>query len=445
MRGIGFGNYAASGLPSFSPITLAPDLWLKGDGPFWADSGRTTTATTTAMAWDDISGHARHAIAPAAANRIKLRTDAIPGHTVGFFDGLDSYLFSSGLSWDFSVFTLFVRLIPTRARVSGVIASGAEYTYLNDTIYGIQWMDTANLGAGVGQTVTFQSGPSATKIRVDGTETDGSPRGAAITSSGVKLGNIMAGGPNPAQFSLAELVLCARVCSAGEIASMESYLTALTVGPVYPIASPLVAFHGNSITEGTNTTALDGYWGVAVRARSPQPYFFRYGFSGYTIANLIDDFSTVIGPLYSASRTHNILVMWEITNSLGTGSTDVQAISDLVTYCTAAKAQGWTIILLDCLDRQQAGLPANFTTYRASVNSTLSTQFSVATADSLVWAAGSGSVAAVADYLVKVSTITQLLDSTNQTYYDSSFTHPSSAGHALIGPPVASALGFAGA
>lgn len=70
----------------WTPLQLSSlDGWLKSNGPFWQDSGRTTPATVDTNlvgAWDDSSGLGHHAIQTTSDERMVLKLAIINGYSV---------------------------------------------------------------------------------------------------------------------------------------------------------------------------------------------------------------------------------------------------------------------------------------------------------------------------------------------------------------------------
>lgn len=88
-------------LSSFSPLSLAPALWLNDTG-------------SDPSVWTDISGNGRDAVQGNVGNRPAIITNALNGKQVRRFDGVDDYLITATASnWTFlhystsSIFIVF--------------------------------------------------------------------------------------------------------------------------------------------------------------------------------------------------------------------------------------------------------------------------------------------------------------------------------------------------
>lgn len=77
--------------PAFSPLSLAPHIWLDASQEAFANNGLIGTAT-------DWSGNARHATQATAANKPTFKTGILNGHPVFAFDPTDYLSFADVLS-----------------------------------------------------------------------------------------------------------------------------------------------------------------------------------------------------------------------------------------------------------------------------------------------------------------------------------------------------------
>lgn len=78
----------------------------------------------------------------------------------------------------------------------------------------------------------------------------------------------------------------------------------------------------------------------------------NYGVGGQNMDNMIADAPTQIDPLIQSGRP-NILICWEITNSINSSSTTTTvAYNREVQYCTARRAAGWTVVTMTALRRE---------------------------------------------------------------------------------------------
>lgn len=101
----------------------------------------------------------------------------------------------------------------------------------------------------------------------------------------------------------------------------------------------------------------------------------NYGIGGQNMSNMIADAPTQIDPLIQAARP-NILICWEITNSINSSSTTTTvAYNREVQYCSARKAAGWNAVVTMTALRREGSLGgqtiANFNTRLNTVNASM--------------------------------------------------------------------------
>lgn len=129
----------------------------------------------------------------------------------------------------------------------------------------------------------------------------------------------------------------------------------------------------------------------------------------------------------SGLRTQNVAVVWLGTNDIylagsGTGI-GAATWANLQTICSELKADGHTVIIVTCMDRQQVGTPAWYATERTTLNNAIRSGY-----------------AAVADVLFDVAAMTEFSDSTNTTYFQADYCHLSQTGHDLFATRMAAVL-----
>ncbi len=192
-----------------------------------------------------------------------------------------------------------------------------------------------------------------------------------------------------------------------------------------------IVVDGNSLAAGywTNdkTTMATGVLGVS--GTTPMD-MVNLATSAITTPALTARAAALVDPLLNTNVSANrcILIVWEITNDLsGTTQTDAAAYANIKAYCQARKAAGWKVIVCTCLPRTQAGINANFETYRLSVNASI-----VANATSEGWA----------DYVADIASNATLgaTGASNNTTYFNDKIHMKSAGHAIASTYVTAAL-----
>jgi lysophospholipase L1-like esterase len=126
--------------------------------------------------------------------------------------------------------------------------------------------------------------------------------------------------------------------------------------------STIVICHGNSLTNGygagegqnypTQLGALLGA-GFAVGGR---------GVNGVGTWYLSAEAPTIIDPQYDpVNFTNNIVIVWEITNDLATGTSGAEAVSRIWDYCAARRAVGWKVMTMTVLPRYDTDIAAQRT------------------------------------------------------------------------------------
>ena len=195
-----------------------------------------------------------------------------------------------------------------------------------------------------------------------------------------------------------------------------------------------LAFDGNSLTAGTNSTTFEqngtttdfatsmSFPSQLLRSLTRNTFMAgNFGVSGQTTVQMSADAATQIDVKIAAKYRKNILITWEITNDYcNAGVTKEVAYSDFVTYCTNRRAAGWPVVVLNVINRTtnlNARTAADFTAAQTYWNGRLATEF-----------------ATFADSLVDVNALS--LQAT--AGWDG--THPSDAGYALVAAAIKTAL-----
>lgn len=114
-----------------------------------------------------------------------------------------------------------------------------------------------------------------------------------------------------------------------------------------------IIFHGNSLFHlGVNNlwygNAVSNYVRNALIAANNQSPVFDYSFQSKTTRQLRDEFPSVVAPFF---KSGDILIHWELTNDLNMGQTPAQALVNLKSYCSQAKAMGLIVYVLTCIPR----------------------------------------------------------------------------------------------
>jgi hypothetical protein len=230
-RGLSLG----AAVSSFDPLTLLPALFLSPAGPFYSDLGTTpvTADGSSVRRWGDISGNGRHADAPNDSARGTLGVNG--EKTWLTFDGTDDSMAFAGVACKpFSVFAAYRPATVSgteQVLVSGLSAQklkaigaakmrgGKELTY--------NWTASATaLSAGTDYRIGLVYGTTGAATYYLNGASDGV---ADADVSDDTFSNVTLLGVNNAAGEflngrLYALLLFERALSAGEIASLNSWL-----------------------------------------------------------------------------------------------------------------------------------------------------------------------------------------------------------------------------
>lgn len=223
--------------------------------------------------------------------------------------------------------------------------------------------------------------------------------------------------------------------SDAQCVAVEEYARVTVGAPVFSRlnASSFVVFSGNSLMDGAAASSEATSLPVLSMALRPRT-FVNLGMSGTAISYLAGLAPQQVDTC-RLSGTNDVLVFWEITNSLTQGLTAAQAYSAVVSYCEDRRAAGWTkIIVMSCMPR------ATIESAREATNALLRADFTGSTVDPLVLTAGPG--VTYADVLYDAGndpTMGQSGQSSNTTYYVDGI-HPTDAGYVHLTPSMHAAL-----
>jgi len=148
--------------------------------------------------------------------------------------------------------------------------------------------------------------------------------------------------------------------SPSDVTSVRAYLQSYLCGS-------LVVATGDSITQGVRSVTPNLRWSTLVReAWGNTVDFANIALSGQGIgtfagptatSSMLDgDPAKLAIPVFNVrNRRRKVLVVFAGTNDLALGRTAAQLKADIATYCTARKAEGWKVVLVTIIDRQDLG------------------------------------------------------------------------------------------
>lgn len=214
-------------------------------------------------------------------------------------------------------------------------------------------------------------------------------------------------------------VVYARALISTEQATVADWLNYRLPANAIPPTVAQVVIAGDSIAAGTHadTDSESLNWLTLLMKRYPGTDWYNTGWSGATVSDITGAWSSGgavqpgPGPLYSSSRTKNMMLYYAGYNSVNASVATATIESQIAAYVTLAKAAGYTVVIGTLM---QSGLSGAKDTARLAINTWM--------------LAGSSGADAVAD----------LAGIPSMTYADT--IHPNSAGQALTVPVWAAAI-----
>ena len=190
--------------------------------------------------------------------------------------------------------------------------------------------------------------------------------------------------------------------------------------------TPLLIFTGDSLTYGDHVQRTETYPAQTIALLAPARYdAVNLGMNADRIASLNMRADTTIDPLYAASRSKNIVVLWGGGNDLAVDASADETFARLVTFGQARRRVGFTVVVLTLLPR--TGLlggmsKEEFETRRQGLNASMRQNLAMF-ADALADVAAAPTFSAVS--------ITA-----NREYFATDETHLIAKGYSIIAPIV---------
>lgn len=177
---------------------------------------------------------------------------------------------------------------------------------------------------------------------------------------------------------------------------------------------------GNSLTAGDGSTGGANGWPTQIAALLPVGTQIKNaGHSGWQTSQLVSVFSSEVTPEYRpASR--NVLVAWEVGNSMYYGASPRSAVDQFWAYCDTARASGYQEVYAPTLTYRQNLVAAD-----------------VATANGYLRAEWASHVTKLVDVGADPR-----LSAYSSTYFYSDQIHLNDAGYGVVASLVKSALGY---
>jgi lysophospholipase L1-like esterase len=175
--------------------------------------------------------------------------------------------------------------------------------------------------------------------------------------------------------SLAVVVVAAAACASGTPQPTPFAAPAGVTLPPTAAANPqfgargLIVFDGDSLTFGTGAPAGEDY-PTAVMQRLPEWLDgVNVAVPGQTWADMSSDARLQVDPLHSATRPHNVLVVWAGTNDMRRTLTAGRIWRELERYCRERRERGWTVVVLTVLPAWPQKGRSRFEEERRQLNS----------------------------------------------------------------------------
>jgi lysophospholipase L1-like esterase len=300
-------------------------------------------------------------------------------------------------------------VVVNNAAVSNQFVGTGSVAYLSGNV---DSADPFAAGAGPRSTFILRSNVVGSDVWVNGI--DGTTGGTHTADFGTLLFNGFGSG----SIGIQHIAAFNRVLSDAECTAITTYFQTPSLNLVCDGNSLMVGF-----TVGTNS-APPVLLANTLATSDPFAWIANTGISGETTTQLIALASANVDPKYNPLASSNVCLLWEITNDIAVGGvTQTVAYNDYVTYANARKAaHPWKVILCD-------SMPRTGTVY-STTSSLLAADFGVATRNPYVFLPNSGIT--YADMLIKMSTVPQLTNSSNTTYFYADGIHLTALGYQIV-------------
>ena len=372
--------------------------WFSADTGIYSDLGTTaaTTDGTLVEQWNDRSGNANHMTQVTSGKRplLKVGTNGINGNNALWFNTAPYMLLPSGLTnstFDQSLTFFIVYKAYTVAASNVLIATTTTNFFISSNVTLDQLpatnVDTnqafsvntvkatfanttptaqanGNIGADTCVATAYYDGTSCflgangmTSQMRQTRSTGVFPSLSLLTTGNIGLtGQLAIGGSNTGTSSLnafvCEILICNQALTLTQRQQIEAGL--YTKYSIQPDAYNI--YDGDSLTFGTNAGVGCEYPAQVQQLLGNGNYWANYGIGGQTIATMLANVNSKIVPNVSLGRKRNTLTVWSGTNDIAvSGRTAAATYADLVSYCQAARAAGFKVIVLTMLPRTTGG------------------------------------------------------------------------------------------
>lgn len=329
----------------------------------------------------------------------------------------------------------------------GVSDGGAGYFWENDSYPLPFWSMTSNSGGQSAQTPPVTPGPIALVLigtpdsfvaRINGVQVLTAVAAGTTSVSGISLGGYLpAGSASYAAFLGA--IGYPSALAGDDLDALESYLMQFESGTGFPPTAPAILALGDSLTIGVaSVTAESATWPQVMLDSLEGGAALKRGFANLAVGGTraedwLANGAAWVDPYYDAARPDNILFYWIGANSMGSGTR-----AEVMSFCEARKAVGWTVVLMDVI----AGWDnPTIETARQTYNAAVTADFPTSAATRI------RSGASYADYLVQLGSDPNIGApgaELNTTYFSTDKVHLKDAGLAIVAGYATAVMGLLG-
>jgi len=197
---------------------------------------------------------------------------------------------------------------------------------------------------------------------------------------------------------------------------------------------------GDSLTFGVGATGGCTYPNI-LAAQLGSPWGgYNQGVPGWGLDSMIGAAASQVDPLYNASHSQNVVILWGGTNDIDLGSSAATVYGKIVTYGTARHAaHPWKVGIMSILPRSSSN--PNFETVRQALRTLLLADFTVATANPNAWLPGPGITYADAFYDVGNDPVIGQASDQLTTWYQPDHIHLSDGANGIVATGVQAMIG----
>jgi len=383
--------------------TSGMDLWLI------AESQYLTISNDSVSEWDDKFN--RYTVSQSDVTKQPIFNDTV------IFDGVNDYLANGFTFNNRKSFTVIYKAEKKSGNSLNVVGEGnvnQNRVAVTDAVSDEVFFLTPGTGGGNGISVPSEEGYNSVICLFDGNEA-GFDKYRIYINGILKDWDITTyGAPNDSVYGITQNFSVGRTYGngwkygEGNISDIKIYDHALSNIEIDNLYGLNVVCDGNSLVAGVGATiSYPDY----LRATGNYFKVYNLGIGGQTFREMIDDTPADD----SLSLTTNVLVAWEIPNSLYYSESVDTVINTMIEYGQDRQAAGWDVYMITCIPCA-GGIPAwGNEAYNDSIdyiNDYLKTNY-----------------ADFSDGYIDVRTNPNLTDTDNKTYYNEDGTHLTNAGY----------------